>query len=216
MWVTTLRQEQDQQRRQRIARAAFELFARTGLEATSVQDIASAAYVSRTNLYRYFPSKTHMLLAHFEQTVSETRQEALKSLRTGSTPQVVWQLIATRMADLGVRYRHLVGAVGQAVLGGQATNTTAAAEQERKTRLPDNVRQELTTANTLVSTLEPVFRAMQKQGYLAENVNTHFLATIYVDSCLLALMHSGTRSQKEVLSDWEDRLKLLIDGIFAK
>ncbi|MFC6666139.1 TetR/AcrR family transcriptional regulator [Deinococcus radiopugnans] len=111
------RHEQDEARRDRIARAAFELFARSGLEATSAQDIARAAFVSRTNLYRYFPSKIHMLLAHFDKAVQASRDDALERLHAGANPQQVWDKVMARMADLGVRYRHLVGAVGQAVLG---------------------------------------------------------------------------------------------------
>ncbi|MFC6660390.1 TetR/AcrR family transcriptional regulator [Deinococcus multiflagellatus] len=111
------RHEQDEARRERIARAAFELFARSGLEEISAQDIARAAYVSRTNLYRYFPSKVHMLLAHFEKAVQASRDDALERLKAGANPQLVWDKVTARMADLGVRYRHLVGAVGQAVLG---------------------------------------------------------------------------------------------------
>lgn len=213
--VTTARQEQDQARRERIARVAFELFARTGLEATRVQDIASAAYVSRTNLYRYFPSKTHMLLAHFEHALSVTRQDALRCLSNGSTPQVVWHLIATRMADLGMRYQHLVGAVGQAVLGSQS-HLDLAADKERLLRLPIGVQQELKTASALVGTLEPVFSAMKTRGYVAIQVDTQFVATLYVDSCLLSLMHGGWTNKNEVLGDWEDRLDLLMNGFWTR
>lgn len=78
------RHEQDDARRERIARAAFELFARSGLEGTSAADIARAAFVSRTNLYRYYPSKVHMLLAHFERTVRDTHDEAVRRLHAGS------------------------------------------------------------------------------------------------------------------------------------
>ena len=118
------RQEQDEARRDRIARAAFELFARSGLEATSAQDIARAAFVSRTNLYRYFPSKIHMLLAHFDKAVQASRDDALERLHAGANPQQVWDKVMARMADLGVRYRHLVGAVGQAVLGAARAHGT--------------------------------------------------------------------------------------------
>lgn len=193
------RHEQDEARRTRIARAAFELFARTGLDSVSAQDIAHAAFVSRTNLYRYFPSKTHMLLAHFERTVGETRAEALRRLSSGAAPQAVWQQVTARMADLGVRYRHLVGAVGQAVLG-------------RRVGAEGALAQELQTAHTLVGLVEPVLSAMKTQGKLRPDADTRFLASLLVDSCLMSLIHGGHGTQREVLTDWQDRFSLLMHG----
>ncbi len=194
------RTEQDEARRERIARAAFELFARSGLDATSAQDIARAAYVSRTNLYRYYPSKVHMLLAHFERTVGDTRDEAVRRLHAGAAPQAVWAHVTARMADLGVRYRHLVGAVGHAVLGGR-----------REEEPGEGVR----TALTLVALVEPVLIAMRDRGALRDGVNTHLLSALLVDACLLALLHGGYRDQREVLRDWQDRFSLLIHGALA-
>ncbi|SEI71260.1 transcriptional regulator, TetR family [Deinococcus reticulitermitis] len=208
------RQEQDEARRARIARAAFELFARTGLERVSAQDIARAAFVSRTNLYRYFPSKTHMLLAHFEHTVHDTRAEALRRLSGGAAPQAVWQLVTGRMADLGVRYRHLVGAVGQAVLGragpGEKSAVTLAPGLLRGAGQP-----EVRTAQTLVGLVEPVLSAMRTQGRLRPDADTRFLAALLVDACLMSLLHGGHRDQREVLRDWQDRFSLLMHGALA-
>lgn len=194
------RAEQDDARRERIARAAFELFARSGLDATSAQDIARAAFVSRTNLYRYYPSKVHMLLAHFERTVRDTRDEALRRLQAGAAPQAVWAHVTARMADLGVRYRPLVGAVGHAVLGARRAEEPA-----------EGVR----TALTLVTLVEPVLIAMRERGALRDGVNTHLLSILLVDACLLALLHGGHRDQREVLRDWQDRFSLLVHGALA-
>ncbi|AFD25793.1 TetR/AcrR family transcriptional regulator [Deinococcus gobiensis] len=209
------REEQTEARRERIARAAFELFARSGLDQTSAQDIARAAFVSRTNLYRYFPSKTHMLLAHFERAVSETRSEALSRLSSGTAPQAVWQHVTARMADLGVRYGHLVGAVGQAVLGARPGPGPGADGAAPGTPAPGLPGQEVRTALTLVALVEPVLHAMRLQGHLRSDANTHLLASLLVDACLLALLHGGHRDQREVLRDWQDRFSLLMYGALA-
>ncbi|MFK7602304.1 TetR/AcrR family transcriptional regulator [Deinococcus sp. SM5_A1] len=206
------RQEQDEARRDRIARAAFELFARSGLEATSAQDIARAAFVSRTNLYRYFPSKIHMLLAHFDKAVQASRDDALERLHAGANPQVVWDKVMARMADLGVRYRHLVGAVGQAVLGAGP----GPGDEQPKSPLSFPARlapaDGLKTALTLGALVEPVLLAMQAQGRLRPDVNIAGLSALLVDACLLALLHGGHRDQREVLRDWQDRFSLLMYG----
>lgn len=227
------RDEQHEARRERIARAAFELFARSGLEQTSAHDIARAAFVSRTNLYRYFPSKTHMLLAHFERSVAETRNDALRRLSTGANPQAVWGLVTERMADLGVRYAHLVGAVGQAVLGlptqigaarGKAAQSEAdsqeqAAQQPPQAALrpltPETSQEDLHTAASLVTLVEPVLSAMRRQGHLRPDADTKLLAALFVDACLMALLHGGYRNKREVLRDWQDRFTLLMHGALA-
>lgn len=203
------RQEQDEARRERIARAAFELFARSGLEAISAQDIAQAAYVSRTNLYRYYPSKIHMLLAHFEKAVQASRDDAVARLRAGANPIQVWEKVTGRMADLGVRYRHLVGAVGQAVLSARLplrnTGDVAASSPG------DSLR----TALTLAALVEPVLLAMQRQGGLRPGADTSMLSALLVDACLLALLHGGHRDQREVLRDWQDRFSLIMYGALS-
>lgn len=215
------RQEQDDARRERIARAAFELFARSGLEATSAQDIARAAFVSRTNLYRYYPSKVHMLLAHFEKSVQASRDEALERLRSGMHPQQVWENVTARMAYLGVRYRHLVGAVGQAVLMARPLAVlegyadTEDGRQAANAEKAEATNQGLRTALTLAALVEPVLIAMQHQGRLRPDANTSMLSALLVDACLLALLHGGHRDQRDVLRDWQDRFSLLMYGALA-
>ena len=185
------RQDQDQIRRERIARAAFELFARFGLESTSAADIARVAFVSRTNLYRYYPSKLHMLLAHFEVTVEETRQVALRRLAEGGSPQAVWHAVASRMADLGVRYRHLVGAVATAVFGGATFGTSQQQTEDRLSR----------AGQSLSSLVMPVLLAMHRRGDLYPDADLQLLSHLLVDSCLLALWHGQHRTPEEVLRD---------------
>ncbi|GGL68390.1 TetR family transcriptional regulator [Deinococcus aerolatus] len=214
------RQEQDEARRERIARAAFELFARSGLEATSAQDIARAAFVSRTNLYRYFPSKIHMLLAHFDKAVQASLDDALERLHAGASPQQVWDKVMSRMADLGVRYRHLVGAVGQAVLGASPLGEPGQGEgQAAEAPLPFPARlapaDGLKTALMLGALVQPMLLAMQAQGRLRPDVNVVTLSALLVDACLLALLHGGHRDQREVLRDWQDRFSLLMYGALA-
>lgn len=209
------RHEQDEARRDRIARAAFELFARSGLEATSAQDIARAAFVSRTNLYRYFPSKIHMLLAHFDKAVQASRDDALERLHAGANPQQVWDKVMARMADLGVRYRHLVGAVGQAVLGAAPLGAPNPGKVSPVLPGPLGPADGLKTALTLGALVEPVLLAMQAQGRLRPEVNVAGLSALLVDACLLALLHGGHRDQREVLRDWQDRFSLLMSGALA-
>jgi AcrR family transcriptional regulator len=56
-------------------RAAFELFAKQGYEAVSMDSIAEAAGVSRATLFNYFPQKELML-----RDIAAARAEKLKSI----------------------------------------------------------------------------------------------------------------------------------------
>jgi AcrR family transcriptional regulator len=48
---------------QRILDAAFECITEVGLSRTTVEDVARAAGLARQTIYRYFPSKDHLIMA---------------------------------------------------------------------------------------------------------------------------------------------------------
>jgi AcrR family transcriptional regulator len=48
---------------ERILQAAFDCIRDVGLSRTTVEDVARAAGLSRQTIYRYFPSKDHMVMA---------------------------------------------------------------------------------------------------------------------------------------------------------
>ncbi len=57
------RSDNHQKTRARLIEAAFELFLAQGYDATTVDEIAARAGVSRRTLFRYFPSKERLALA---------------------------------------------------------------------------------------------------------------------------------------------------------
>lgn len=58
-----LRQRKRQQTRDRITKAAIELFLADGFEATTLDDIAAAADISRRSFFHYFASKEDVVIA---------------------------------------------------------------------------------------------------------------------------------------------------------
>ncbi|MFB8088055.1 TetR family transcriptional regulator [Streptomyces sp. NPDC055992] len=66
--------ERQEARRLRILRATAELAGRGGFEAVQMREVAEAAEVALGTLYRYFPSKVHLLVA--------TMRDRLQHLRT--------------------------------------------------------------------------------------------------------------------------------------
>src|SRR6187402_1165028 len=58
-----LRARKRRQTRERLTRVAMELFLANGFEATTLDDIAAAAEISRRSFFHYFASKEDVVLA---------------------------------------------------------------------------------------------------------------------------------------------------------
>ena len=67
-----------EQRREAIVDKAAQLFARSGFQGTSVQDLATACETSKSLLYHYYPSKEDVLYAvmasHIDQLVADVEE----------------------------------------------------------------------------------------------------------------------------------------------
>jgi len=65
--VPGLRQRKQQQTRERLTRMAMALFLERGFEATTLDDIAAAADISRRSFFHYFASKEDVVFAWQEE-----------------------------------------------------------------------------------------------------------------------------------------------------
>ena len=62
------REEQRERTRRKLYRCALEVFRRDGVAACRIDDIATAAGVSRGSFYFHFPTKEHVLLERMRET----------------------------------------------------------------------------------------------------------------------------------------------------
>ncbi|MEZ0362236.1 TetR/AcrR family transcriptional regulator [Mycobacterium sp. pUA109] len=85
----TTRQEQAQRRRAQLIDAALVVFARKGVDGTSVKDIAQAAAVTPGLLYHYFDSKEDLVAAVLEERGFLPQLRALLSERADQPASVV-------------------------------------------------------------------------------------------------------------------------------
>ncbi len=69
--MTGLREQKKAQTRAAITTEAGRLFTTQGFQATTMDEIATAAGVSPATLYNYFGTKNSVLLAHIETTVGD-------------------------------------------------------------------------------------------------------------------------------------------------
>lgn len=86
-----------QQTRAAIRAAAVDLISRQGFQATTVAQIAEAADVSHTTLFRYFESKEQVLI---HDDLDEVRRETLTRIPPGLTPFELARRIVTEMFNI--------------------------------------------------------------------------------------------------------------------
>src|SRR3974390_3746998 len=71
--------------RERLFRAALDVFSKKGFAETTVEDITNAADVGKGTFFNYFPSKDHVLLAFAEMQIARLR-DAVEEARRTSLP----------------------------------------------------------------------------------------------------------------------------------
>ncbi len=70
-----------------VVSAARSLFSQRGVGSVSLADIAAEVGLGRTALYRYFPTKAHILMAWFDQEMDGLVVAADAALKSASTPE---------------------------------------------------------------------------------------------------------------------------------
>lgn len=96
------RQRRGAETRERLFRAALDLFARRGLDNTTVKDITEAADVGKGTFFNYFPTKEHILLAFADMQVGKL-QTLVEEVRNVNQPMPVFlhQLTVRMTAEPG-------------------------------------------------------------------------------------------------------------------
>lgn len=112
--------ELDPQRRIAILEAALQCFTRFGITRTSIQDVAAAAKVSRTTVYRYFEDRNDLVQGAVDLATDQFYVLAAQQMETaeslvaqiGEVARVICHTIETRRihatADDEETMRHLL------------------------------------------------------------------------------------------------------------
>lgn len=114
--------------RERIFRAALQLFAERGYLQTTVEDITEAADVGKGTFFNYFPTKEHVLEQYGEERV-EAVERALEVARAGKQPVLsVLKDLSTDLAGQSSERPELL----RAVFAANLTSAAVLAELQKR------------------------------------------------------------------------------------
>jgi len=120
--------------RNRLLRAAFELFGTRGFQATTVEDITQAADVAKGTFFNYFPTKEMLLTQMSEHRLDILRPALAEARQEGASARTLLHRLLLAMVDEPGRSRGmarcmLLGPLSGAPLGRVAEKTVAHARQ---------------------------------------------------------------------------------------
>jgi AcrR family transcriptional regulator len=102
--------------RERLFRAALDLFAKKGFTQTTVEDITEAADVGKGTFFNYFPSKDHILLAFGEMQFGKLESAVEEARRTGEAMPQFLRSLGVRMTQEPTRHPGIIRTLLQAYL----------------------------------------------------------------------------------------------------
>src|ERR687887_2416323 len=123
-------------RRKRILDATIALAAKGGYDAVQMRAVAERADVALGTLYRYFPSKIHLLVSGLSREFERAQDKLERTAIPGDTPAERLMFVLGRNTRLMQRDPHLTEAMVRAFM---FADTSAAAEVEQVGRLMENM-----------------------------------------------------------------------------
>jgi AcrR family transcriptional regulator len=117
--------------RERLFRAALDMFAKKGFLEATVEDITNAADVGKGTFFNYFPSKDHILLAFGELQIGKLQMAMDEARKTNMPLADFLRSLGTRMTEEPIRHPAIVRAFLQAYLSSTPVRTAMLDLQDR-------------------------------------------------------------------------------------
>jgi AcrR family transcriptional regulator len=111
-------------RRKRILDATIALAAKGGFEAVQMRAVAEKADVALGTLYRYFPSKIHLLVSGLARELERGQERLERTVIPGESPQERVMFMLGRVTRAMQRDPHLTEAMTRAFMFADATAAT--------------------------------------------------------------------------------------------
>src|SRR5579863_2334647 len=125
------RERRSAETRERLFRAALDLFARKGFTETTVEDITEAADVGKGTFFNYFPSKDHILLAFGEMQLAKLEAAVAEVRTSGASMPEFLRSLGLRMTQEPVRHPGIIRTLLQAYLSSTPVRTEMIELQKR-------------------------------------------------------------------------------------
>ena len=179
-------------RRERILDAAMELATDGGWDAVQMREVAERAEVALGTLYRYFPSKVHLLVSLLGRTFTELHESVQVDRGVGTPQERVYRTVAVMTRYLA-RHRRLSGAMVRALM-------TAHAEAAR---VVEGVGDPL---------LGFIASATHEPGEAddRDTLRAHIIGKVWLTDVVTLL--SGRMTVSQVLEDLEATISLVMSG----
>jgi AcrR family transcriptional regulator len=127
--------------RERLFRAALDLFAAKGFAETTVEDITEAADVGKGTFFNYFPSKDHILLAFGEMQLAKLEAAIEEARRKNEPIPQFLRSLGARMIQEPTRHPAIVRTLLQAFLSTTAVRQAMLDMQKRVQALHAQIMQ---------------------------------------------------------------------------
>ena len=176
--------------RERLYRAALELFGERGFLETTVEDITEAADVGKGTFFNYFPTKEHVLAAYGGERIAFVERALEKARATsGSVLEVLGEL-ATDSAGQS----HENPAVLRAIYAAHASCASVRAELQKRMRVSRKM-------------LAEIISLAQKRGEIRSDAAPVELArliqTVVIGFTMAWALNPETHFQSTARKTWE-------------
>jgi AcrR family transcriptional regulator len=193
------RERRSAELRERIFRAALQLFAQQGYSETTVEDITNAADVGKGTFFNYFPSKDHILAAFGQLQIAKLQIAADAAASSKLSIRHFFHNLALNMVSEPARNPAMVRVLVQANLS---------SEPVRKT-----MREIHTKATAL---LAQIVKVGQDRGEIRTDLNAAELAQTWRQSLLGALLIWSLYGDGSLEKRIETAIEVLWDGVTAR
>ena len=177
-------------RRERILDAATELATEGGWDAVQMREVAERAEVALGTLYRYFPSKVHLLVSVLGRTFQELH-DSVRVDDTGTPQERVYRVVAA-MTRFLARHRRLSGAMVRALM---TADSDAARDVEA-------------VGDLLVGFIASATHAPGDAPTESDTLIAHVIGKVWLTDVVTLL--SGRMTVSQVLEDLEATIALVM------
>jgi AcrR family transcriptional regulator len=196
----SVREYQKKRRRERIFRAALELFRKQGFHQTTASEIAEAAHISRGTFFNYYPYKEAVLLEYGHALLSTLREMALARLRAGEEPLSVLRYVFRLLAEGTRAEKDLVLPLLYELLNPDPFRAKAAFE-----------------ALPLGDLVAEILKPLRERGVVRQDLSLERMGRTLADLYFLAALRwAAYTPNRDFGEEVEKSLSLALEGILAR